>query len=277
MTALNRACRQCKAINLGNLYGWQGRKATPMTNMQALRYPERKKEIRAFIDKHHYSHRSLAVWQYAYALTNRRGAICGVAVYGQPPYPSIKRAFCRRPEDEPRLIWQARMVAAGVSRSDLDGLLAFASEQLRDLGYWYLLTLTERKAWVIDNTVARLVCPGFSGATYARNGWLWLGTTQPSHTELFVLDGHRVVHVRQNRITLTRSNIHQHFPEAHEIRAVPGAAKDRWAQVLAYTEQQYSERLLLMKYHPQPWEPVTQPRLFARRFTQGVAVAPAIA
>jgi hypothetical protein len=234
-----------------------------MSGELVLPYPARKADVAAFVRRHHYSRRCPAVWKVAYALASHRGALRAVVMYGEPPYPSIKRAFCRRPEDHGRVAWQCRMIGAGISRGDLDGLLAFAAAQLRDLEFFWTYTLSERQAWVIDRTLVRLVCPGYSGETYARNNWLWLGMTRPSHTELFIIDG-RAVHIRQNATTLTLSNIHQHYPDAREIRAVPSHAKDRWAQVLARTEQERAERLLLMKYHPQVWQPAIQPRLLAR-------------
>ncbi len=155
------------------------------------------------------------------------------------------------------------MIAAGIRSADLDALLDHAQADLLSRGYFWQYTLTEPQAWVVDGALVRLLCPGFAGTTYHRNGWHYLGATKPSSKELFIVDG-RPVHIRQNDHTLTNSNIHTYFPEAREIRPVMSRAKDRWAQVLARTETERAERELLMKYHPQPWMPATQPRLLTR-------------
>ena len=89
------------------------------------------------------------------------------------------------------------------------------------------------------------------------------------------MDG-RVFHCRQNRVTLNLTNIRERFPNACDIRVVPSNPKDRWAEVLAHTEQQRTERLLLMKYHPLAWEPITQPRLLSR-LIPGITTIPVAA
>jgi hypothetical protein len=228
--------------------------------MLTLPFPERREEILKFVKHHHYSHRCPGVWSVAYAQLNRRGRIQAVLIYGPAPYPGVTRAFCRVPEHARHVAWQARMIAAGISSTELDALLAFANANLLLRGYWWVYTLTEPQAWVVDGALVRLLCPGFAGETYFRNGWHYLGATKPSSRELFIVDG-RPVHIRQNDHTLTESNIRAYFPDAREIRPVMSRAKDRWANVLATSEIERAERVLLMKFHPQPWTPATQPRL----------------
>ena len=196
----------------------------------------------------------------AYALANRRGHLQAILIYGPAPYPSLAKAFVRRPEDAPRVAWQARMIAAGISVSDLDALLSHAQSDLLSRNFWWQYTLTEPQAWVVDGALVRLLCPGFAGTTYFRNGWHYLGATKPSSKELFIVDG-KPVHIRQNDHTLTAGNVRAYYPDAREIRPVMSRAKDRWAQVLAHSEAERAERALLMKFHPLPWTPAIQPRL----------------
>ena len=221
-------------------------------------------EMLAFIKRHHYSKRVSPVFSVGFALTNARGRIQAVSVVAEPPYPSIKRALCRRPEDHARTAWQSRMIAAGIGSADLDGLLAFSADWLRHAGYYYFYTMSEREAWVIDGALQRLICPGFSGDTYHRNGWLYLGATAGRGCQLFMVDN-RPVHIRQNNVTLTPGNVWSHYPNAHEIRAVQSRVKDRWLQVLADNETERAQRVLLIRYHVQLWTPLIQPRLFIRR------------
>lgn len=230
--------------------------------MIVLPYPQRRDDILRFVRKHHYSRRCPGVWQHAYALTNRRGAIQAAAIYGPAPYPSIARAFCRDPQHVNKLIWQSRMVAAGISSADLDALLVEASADLQARGFWWITTTTDPVAKVIDGALIRLLKPDYSGEVYHRNGWLFLGTTSKTHLEGFLIDG-QPVHCRQGRVTLTLSNVRQHYPDARTVRPIRSNAKHRWAQVLG-TPQERTERLLLMRYHVQPYEVTTQPRLLTR-------------
>ena len=228
--------------------------------MLTLPFPERREEVQHFVKRHHYSRRCPGVWSVAYAHVNRRGQIQAVLVYGPPPYPSVTRAFCRVQEHSRRVAWQARMIGAGISATELDALLAYANADLLLRGYWWVYTLTEPQAWVVDGALVRLLCPAFTGAAYHRNGWLYLGATKPSSKELFVIDG-KPVHIRQNDHTLTAGNVHRYYPDAREIRPVMSRAKDRWAKVLTTSEAERAERVLLMKFHPLPWTPAIQPRL----------------
>jgi hypothetical protein len=233
--------------------------------MLTLPYPLRRDEIRNFVMRHHYTRRCPAVWTVAYAIQNPAGKIQAVAIYSPPPYPSVTRAFVRCPEHESHLIWQTRMVGVGISTQQLDELLTFARADLLRRDYWWTLTLTDPTAACIDNALLRLTQPGFTGRVYNRNGWLYLGTAGSRKLTGFLIDG-QSVHIRQNRITLTLSNVQTHYPDAKNIRALYGGIKHRFADVLAYTSRERAERILLMKYQPQVYEVLRQPRLLWKIF-----------
>ena len=246
-------------MQLGRLVN---RQAGTAREVLVLPYPQRKAEILAFVRKHHGSRRSPTVWTVTYALTNGAGRIQGVIMCGPPPYPSVTRGFVRRPQDAPRLIWQARMVAAGVSADELDQALRFANRDLAARGYWWLLTLTEAKACAFDGLLARVDGRAYTGQVYARNGYLFCGVAAGGKLEGFIVDG-VFRHIRQGRVTLSRSNVREHFPEAREARPVLSPDRARWVAVLGDAKEQ-AVRVLLMKPHAQPWVSAMQPRLLAR-------------
>ncbi len=230
-----------------------------------LKYPSRRDDIIRFVKKHHYSRRCPGVWSVAYALENECGRLQAVTLYGPPPYPSVARAFVRDPTHVQNLAWQARMVGAGISAAQLDRLIQESNLDLAARGFWWVYTLTDPVAKVVDGALLRLRCDGYSGEVYHRNHFLYLGQTEKSLLEGWLIDG-KPYHIRQGAITLTYTNIHQHFPDAKEVRAIRGNPKQRWAAILAETERKRSERLLLMRYRPQPWQALTQPRLFFQPF-----------
>ena len=227
--------------------------------MIELPYPEYKDDIIRGTRKHHYKRTCTGVWQYAYCITNTRGRIQAAIIYGPAPYPTVSRAFCRRSEDIPKHIWIQRMWGAGISRSQLDDLIAFSHKNLIDRGYWWLHTMTNPHAYVIDAPL-RLRSNGYTGATYHRNQYLYLGWAGRKALTGFLIDGHPH-HIRQGKITLTLSNVYDYFPNAKSIRPLHGKQKQRWVYLCASTPQEYQQRLLLMKYHPQLYEPLRQPRL----------------
>lgn len=228
--------------------------------MITLPYPQRRGEIIKFVKKHHYSRRCPGVYSVAYAIENSRGAIQAVAVYGPPPYPNIARAFVRCPEHTPKVTWQTRLVGAGITGDDLDQLLSYANADLLTRGFWWVTTLTDPVSKVIDGALMKLLMKGYAGEVYQRNHWLYLGTSGAKKLEGFVIDG-QPVHVRQGATTLTLANVRDHFPRASNIRTIYGNQKQRWASILAATDREYADRLLLMKYRVQPYEQVIQPRL----------------
>lgn len=228
-------------------------------DLVSLPFPQERDAIIRFTRRNHYSRRVPGVWSNAFVALNHRGKICGAALYGPPPYPSISRAFCRRAEDITKLTWQTRLCAQGLSRNELDQLVQFSTEQLLHHGYWWCLTLTDPVQRITENALQRLISRGYSGETYNRNGWLFLGYTSKANIELWIVDG-KPIHPRQGRRTLTHSALREKYPTA-KIRAVRGTPKARWAYILHHTERERSERLLLIKSHPQPWEAITQPRL----------------
>jgi hypothetical protein len=197
---------------------------------------ERRDEVLRFVRKHHYSRACPGVWSLAYVLENARGRLQAVALISEPPYPSVKATFVRDPALQPRVALQARMVAAGVTANELDALIQFANRDLAERGYWWLYTLSEPTAQVVDGALRRILCPGFTGEVYARNHFDYLGHTGRAPLRAWRIDG-RLLHPRQGPVTLTRGNVHEHFPDA---------------------------RVLLMRFKPQPWEPAVQPRLLAR-------------
>lgn len=231
--------------------------------MLKLTYPERVNEIKRFVRKHHYTRRCPGVWTRAYAIANAQNRIQAVLMYGPAPYPTVARAFCRRTEDQPQHIWQHRMVAAGISAKELDALIDFAHLDLLNRGYWWVHTLTDPVEKVINGGLLRLETKGYTGDVYHRTGALYLGTSGTTRIEAYLIDGHPV-HVRQGAITLTLTNVHTVYPEAKSIRVIRGNVKHRWAYILAHNERERADRVLLMKYHQQEWEPLRQPRLFSQ-------------
>lgn len=237
--------------------------------MLVLSY-DRRAEVITFVKKHHYTRRAPGVWTVAYGVENKRGKLQAVIMYGPPPYPSIARAFCRDVAHAPRLIWQTRMVGAGISRQQLDDLLAFAAHDLAERGYWWQTTLTDPTSRTIDGALMTLTQKGYTGDVYTRNEWLYLGTANSRRKlEGFLIDG-RPLHIRQGAITLTLANVRQHYPDARTIRPLHGGVKSRWAYVFG-NEAERAERILLMRYHVQPIEVLTQPRLFVQRWQEAFA------
>jgi hypothetical protein len=234
----------------------------PYNQPVALPFPERRQEIMSFVKRHHYTRRCPGVWQVAYAIQNQGGGIQAVVVYGPPPYPSVARAFCRRAEDTGRVAWQARMVGAGITAAQLDELIRFANRDLQGRGLWWVLTLTDPRAHVIDKGLLKYLNPGYTGEVYHRNGFLYLGIAGGRGRAGWLIDG-RMVHIRQGSRTLSRRNIHQLYPKARSVREVLGEAKQRWVYVLGTTSER-AQRILLMRYHVRAWEPQRQPRLLAR-------------
>jgi hypothetical protein len=154
------------------------------------------------------------------------------------------------------------MVGAGISRQQLDELLQFAAADLAARGFWWSLTLTDPTSRAIDALIP-LTSPGYTGAVYARNGWHYLGNTNGRHKlEGFVVDG-QPVHIRQGAVTLTLSNVREHYPEARTIRALYGGVKSRWVYIFG-DDLERAERVLLMRYRVQAVNAQTQPRLLAR-------------
>jgi len=233
-----------------------------MARTLTLTFPQRRAEIIAFVRKHHYTRRCPGVWSVAYGLENDRGKLQAVAMYGPPPYPSIARAFCRDQDHVKQLTWQTRMVGAGISTAALDELLHVANTSLARRGFWWVLTLTDPLAHVIEGGVLRLISPGYTGAAYARNGFRYIGQSGRNQRLGWLIDG-VPVHCRQEPVTLTQANVREHYPEARSVRELHGGVKDRWVYVLGNTTEAAS-RTLLMAYHVQDWRPITQPRLFLR-------------
>lgn len=227
--------------------------------MIELPYPERKDDILRGTRKHHYSRKCAGVWQFSYCILNKKGKIQAAIIYGQAPFPTIARAFCRRSDDIPKHIWIQRMWGAGISRTQLDNLINFSHKCLQDRGFWWVHTLTNPHAYVIDGAM-RLRSDGYTGMTYHRNNYLYLGWAGRKALSGFLIDG-RPHHIRQGKITLTMSNVHDHFPNATSIRPLHDKKKQRWAYIFASTPEQRQQRLLLMKYHQQLYEPLRQPRL----------------
>jgi|SRR5579859_2496059 len=240
----------------------RGDRESAQRPVQVLTGHERREEVLRFVRKHHYSRACPGVWSLAYVLENTRGRLQAVALIGEPPYPSVKAAFVRDPALQPRVAWQARMVAAGVTAGELDALIQFANCDLAERGYWWLYTLSEPTAQVVDGALRRILCPGFTGEIYARNHFDYLGHTDRAPVRAWRIDG-RLLHPRQGPVTLTRGNVHEHFPEARSCEPIYGHAKQRWAAVLGSPKER-AARVLLMRFKPQPWEPAVQPRLLAR-------------
>lgn len=232
-----------------------------MTQFATFNYPKAKSEIMAFVRAHHYTRRSPGVWSSAHVALNERGKIQAVCLNGQAPYPSVARRFVKCQEHAGYVSWQARMIAQGISAGQLDALLQYSNQDLYQRGYFWNYTMTETSAWLIDGLQFRLLSPGYTGQTYTRAGFHFLGFTEASRSiSTWIIDG-VPVHSRQGSITITRQNVHTLYPYAKSVRHIRTGAKARFACVLAATERERAERTLLMNFHPQPWEPLRQPRL----------------
>ncbi len=228
--------------------------------MLTLPYPQRRDEIQRFVRKHHYTRRCAGVWSIAFAIENERSVIQAVAMYGPPPYPTITRAFVRCPEHASKLIWQTRLVGAGISSADVDRLIEHANIELLKRGYWWVLTLSDPTERVVDDALMKLLQRGFNGEVYQRTGAQYLGVAGKPKREGWLIDG-KPYHIRQGAVTLSANNVREHFPEAQSFREIKGGAKQRWVYVLANNALERAERVLLMKYHVQPYEVLRQPRL----------------
>lgn len=234
----------------------------------AVNYPQRKAEIMAFVRRHHYTRRCPGVWSVTYIIEDSKSNKVKVAlIIGPPPYPSIARSFVfGGREYEKKVAWQARLIAQGVTSAELDQLLQFANTDLLTRGFWWVLTFTDPNAYTIDDFAKKVICKGYTGEIYHRNGFLHLGTTanrgKKGAIAAWIIDDKEIVHTRQGAVTLTQANIKQHYPSAKKIRCVRALPKQRWVYVLAATELERAERVRLMRYHPQVWESVTQPRMF---------------
>lgn len=235
-------------------------------NLLTLPYPQRRDEIIRRVKRSHYSRRCPGVWTVTYAI-EKRGKIVAVAMYGPAPYPTVARAFCRDETHIPRMAWQSRMAGAGVTAGELDMLVQYANADLLKRGYWWVHTLTDPYEQTIDGALLRLVQRGYTGEVYHRNGFKYLGWSGAKKLMGFLIDG-KPVHNRQGRVTLTRSNVYDHYPDAKNIRPLYGQPKQRWAAVLGDTPQQIAERTLLMAYQPQVWQAARQPRLLIELWRQ---------
>lgn len=227
-----------------------------------LPYPERRDEIIRRVKRSHYSRRCPGVWTVAHAI-ERHGKIVAVTVYGPAPYPTVARAFCRDQAHTDRMAWQSRMAGAGVTSGELDTLIQYANTDLMERGYWWIHTLTDPFQQKIEGSVLRLVQRGYTGEVYHRNGFKYLGWSGSKKLMGFMIDG-TPIHIRQGRVTLTRSNVRDHYPDARQIRALYGQPKQRWAYVLGNTPAEIAQRTLLMAYQPQRWEATRQPRLLSK-------------
>jgi hypothetical protein len=227
-----------------------------------LPYTEYRSEIIRFVKKHHYTRRCTGLWSDAYGILNDAGKLQAVVIYGPAPYPSVARSFVRDQAHINKHIWQSRMVGAGISAEQLDCLIAFAHADLLARGYWWVHTLTDPTEYVIDSPM-RIIAKGYTGEVYSRTGALYLGMTKERKLSSFMVDNQHH-HVRQGAVTLTLSNVRQHFPDAKSIRAIYTNPKQRWAYVLAETPRERAERTLLMAYHVKPYEMLRQPRLLSK-------------
>lgn len=235
------------------------------------KYPAHVEEIKKFIKKHHYSRCCPGVWSICYLLTDKySNKIKAVNMFGPPPYPSIASAFTVDAYHK-HLAWQMRMVGQNTSIKELDWFIKFALQDLKERGFWWVLTLTDPNAWLIDGFINNkaINCKGFSGECYHRNQFLYLGKTKDTGKKGaiagFILDNRTFLHTRQGAVTLTQSNIKDYYPNARNIRIVRAKAKDRWVYVLADSLLERSQRIALMKYRPLEWVGATQPRLFFSR------------
>ena len=233
-------------------------------------FPQRKDDIIRGTRKHHFTRRCSAVWHRAYCILNAHDKIQAAIIYGPAPYPSVPRAFCKRPDDIPHHSWVQRMWGAGISSQQLDELIAFSHKNLLAQGQYWVHSLTNPYAYTIHASL-RLRSKGFTGAVYHRNNYLYLGWAGRESLTGFIIDG-QPVHIRQGRITLTRSNVREHHPHARSIRPLIGKPKQRWAYILHSTPREYQERLLLMNYQPQPYTLVRQPRLLTVLWTNATSL-----
>jgi hypothetical protein len=80
----------------------------------------------------------------------------------------------------------------------------------------------------------------------------------------YLIDG-KYHHARQNRLNLSRKLIAELHPFAQSVREVRRTPKVRFAYVLANTELERAERVRLMRYRAQTWQPLIQPRLLCKR------------
>lgn len=231
----------------------------------ACPYPQRSEEIKAFIRKHHYTHRCPGVYQLAHVIENHRHKICAAMLWGKAPYASIVQAFLHAPERyQSHLIFQQRMIGKGISRQELHELMRFALTDLECRDYWWALTYTDPTASTIAGTL--ISSPGYTGETYFKTNWQYLGMTAANrHITGYIIDG-QFQHCRRGAVTYTLSNIHDHFPNAKVIRVIREGAKQRWTYLFARTEQERAQRILLMKYRIQSYEPYHQPRLLFSPF-----------
>ena len=227
--------------------------------MQYFPYPHRKDEIIRHVKRHHDTRRCSGVWSHSYIVTNHRNKIQAARLVDPAPYPTVVRAFCRREEDYTRHAWVARMSSAGITSQQIDDLIQYAHKHLQSLGKYWVHTLSDYHAYSIASHL-RLRSKGYTGEVYYRNQYHYLGTAGRRCTIGFTVDGipH---HIRQGKVTLSDKNVHAYFPDAREIRAIKGHPKRRWVAILADTPEQYQQRLLLMKYRPQPYTPSRQPLL----------------
>ena len=224
-----------------------------------LPYPQRRDDLIRAAKRHHYTRRCPGVWSHAFAITNSHDKIKAAIIIGPAPYPTVARAFCRRAEDIPHHAWVSRMFSAGTSSQEIDALIHFSHKKLLELGYWWVHSLVNPYAYTITAPL-RLQSKGFSGAVYDRHDYLYLGWAGRKCTVGYLVDGIQF-HIRQGRTTLTQSNVHEYFPDANHIRPIAGHPKQRWAKILANTPQEYQQRLLLMTYQSQAFEPQRQSRL----------------
>ncbi len=227
-----------------------------------LRFPDRCDEVLAFVRRHHYRRSAPSVYRTAFAWENDRGKLQAVNIVAEPPSPAVAPAFVRDAAYAPRLAYESRLVGAGISAADLDALLAHASAYLYEQGSYWTYTLCDSTSWVIDTLLNRILCRGFDGHVYDRNGYLFLGYSRASRVEAFVVDG-RLLHARQGAKTLTLTNVRDLYPAARQIQLVGGTPKMRWARILAHTERERADRAMLMRYHPQPYIAAVQPRLLS--------------
>lgn len=243
--------------------------------LQEMPYPQRRDEIIAFTSRHHYSKTCPAVYTRAFTAINQNNKICACIVTGPAPSPTVARAFCKNEEHTRHHAWEARRTAQGLTQIQLDDLISFACHRLRYHNYRWLHTLVERTEYqVIGDSLQSLVtCNGFSGISYARNNFEFLGYTKPRNGAVgFIINNHKF-HVRQGSITLTTNNVlefaKQRFPNItdHNIRAFKGKQRARWARVLTNDPLEYRAWLNQINYKPVPYSPTVQPRLLIEIFT----------
>jgi len=230
-----------------------------------LKYPEDREEIIRFVKRKHYSRACPGVWQFVISMKNERGKIQAVLMYGQAPYPTVSRSFVCDPDHIKHHIWQARMVAAGITSAELDSLIELANDYLYENNFWWVHTLTSYTESRIDSAM-RLVCKGFTGHVYQRTGAKYLGLAGRKALQGFLIDG-RPVHKRQGKINLNKANIREHYPDAQDIRFLYTNKKQRWCYILAKTDAEYEYRRACMSYTIQAYQPLRQPLLLIQLIT----------